>query len=82
MIENMTQLFQDNYLNPSTTVAFLSMLYGNMLFIAQNKVTDHICSNKEILANINVDLKLVCDHFVHRVASSNLPSLVMMIAIG
>ena len=41
-----------------------------MLFIAQKKVTDHICNNKDILANINLDLKLVCDHFVHRVASS------------
>jgi len=36
---------------------------------------------KDILANINLDLKLVCDHFVHRVAQSLL-SLVMMVAIG
>ena len=53
-----------------------------MLLTAQNKVTDLICSNKDILANINLDLKLVCDHFVHRVASSNLASLEMMIAIA
>ena len=54
----------------------------NMLFIASKKPTDHICKNKDILANINLDLKLLCDNFVHRVASSNLPSLVMLIAIG
>ena len=54
----------------------------NMLFVAQKKVTYHICNNKDILAKINLDLNLVCDHFVNRVASSNPPSLVMMIAIG
>ena len=50
-----------------------------MLFIAQKKVTGYICNNKDILANINLNLKIVCDHFVHLVASLNLPSHVMMI---
>ena len=53
-----------------------------MLFVAQKKPTDHLCNNKDILANINLDLKLLGDNFLHRVASSNLPSLVMLIAIG
>ena len=53
-----------------------------MFFIAQKKVIDQICNSKDILANINLDLKLLRDHFVHLVASSNLASLEMMIAIG
>ena len=52
----------------------------NMLFIVQKKPTRHICNNKDILANINLHLNFFCDNFVHRVASSNLPSLVMLIA--
>ena len=41
-----------------------------MLFIAQKKATDHICNNKSILANIKLNLQLLFDYFVHRVAST------------
>jgi len=38
----------------------------NMLVIAQKKPTDHICKNKDILANINLDLKLLYNCFTGR----------------
>ena len=41
-----------------------------MLFIAQKKATDHICNNKDILANIKLNLQLLFDYFVHEMAST------------
>lgn len=41
-----------------------------MLFITQKKATDHTCYVKDILANIKLNLKLLFDYFVHRVAST------------
>lgn len=40
-----------------------------MLFIAQKKATYHICKNKDILANIKLNLQLLFGYFVRETAS-------------